>query len=145
MFFGNTNKRKAAQHAFMRTTDTYGQPIEKDKPDVLIGRLRHMGVGLNLTRATVVILCEPIYDPAMYKQAPKRAHRLGQKEEVFAYILFSNTRIEEYVDGQRVSKSGFGVEAFKTVGAANFRGVGGVDDSAGAKTGNDALVDEDAY
>lgn len=119
MYFGDPKKRKEAEYSFMRVTDTDGNLLVKDEPDCLIGCIGIMGTGLNLTRATVVILCEPIYDPKLYKQAPKRAHRLGQKEEVFVYLLLSNTTIEKYVDDRRESRSGFGADAFKTANATS--------------------------
>lgn len=117
MYFGDPKKRKDAEYSFMRAADPDGNLLVKDESDCLIGCIGIMGTGLNLTRATVVILCEPIYDPKLYKQAPKRAHRLGQKEEVFLYVLLSNTTIEKYVDERRVSRSGFGADAFKTANA----------------------------
>jgi hypothetical protein len=56
-----------------------------------------MNTGMNLNRATVITLCEPVYDPKLYKQVLKRVHRLEQEEKMFVYVLFSDTTIEKYV------------------------------------------------
>jgi len=56
-----------------------------------------MNTGMNLNRATVITLCEPVYDPKLYKQVLKRVHRLEQEEKMFVYVLFSDTIIEKYV------------------------------------------------
>lgn len=98
----------------METTNDTGKRLESDKPDILIGTAKKMGIGLDLTQVTVVILCEPVYDPNLYKQIPKRAHRLRQKEETHYHVLHTDTEIKWRVNDKRLSCSGFGADAFRT-------------------------------
>jgi SNF2 family DNA or RNA helicase len=68
-----------------------------------------MNTGTNLNRAIMITLCEPSYDPELYKQALKRVHRLEQREKISVYVLFSDTTLR--------NMSSFKVDAFKTVDA----------------------------
>ena len=71
-----------------------GTLLEANQPDVLIGSLRIMGTGHILTRGTVVIMTEPMYHPSLYREDPKRGHRLGQPDEIRRYIIHANKTIE---------------------------------------------------
>lgn len=82
MVFGPSKRRTAAVDAFMLRTDDKGNLLCQDQPDVLLGLANMMGTGTNLQRATLVILCEPIYNPKIKAQIPKRAHRQGNPNEV---------------------------------------------------------------
>lgn len=53
------------------------------------------GVGLTITGADRVILCDPAWNPAMDAQAIDRVHRLGQKREVVVYRLIGSGTIED--------------------------------------------------
>ena len=44
--------------------------------------LKAVGVGLNLTSASVVIHFDPWWNPAVEDQATDRAHRFGQENKV---------------------------------------------------------------
>ncbi|MDZ7637626.1 MAG: DEAD/DEAH box helicase [Bryobacterales bacterium] len=59
--------------------------------------LRAGGVGLNLTAASYVFLLDPWWNPAVEMQAIDRAHRIGQKQNVFAYRLIAKGTVEEKV------------------------------------------------
>ena len=59
--------------------------------------LRAGGLGLNLTSAEYVFLLDPWWNPAVEAQAIDRAHRIGQKQKVFAYRLIARNTIEEKV------------------------------------------------
>lgn len=59
--------------------------------------LRAGGLGLNLTAAEYVFLLDPWWNPAVEAQAIDRAHRIGQKQQVFAYRLIARDTIEEKV------------------------------------------------
>ena len=56
-----------------------------------------------------------MYDPNLFLQVPKRAHRLGQLKEVWCYTIRTNTPIEDMVEARRKKKSGFGAKAFLAV------------------------------
>ena len=95
MYFGSSKKREAAKAAFQQERNlNTGELLHKDPPDVLIGLIRIMETGLNLHQASVVIIIEPMYDPNLFLQVPKRAHRLGQPKEVWCYTIRTNTAIE---------------------------------------------------
>ena len=53
-----------------------------------------MGIGLTLHQASIVIIIEPMYDPNLFLQMPKRAHRLSQPKEVWCYTIRTITAIE---------------------------------------------------
>jgi SNF2 family DNA or RNA helicase len=59
--------------------------------------LKAGGVGLNLTAADYVFLLDPWWNPAAEAQAVDRAHRIGQKRNVFAYRLIAKDTVEEKV------------------------------------------------
>ena len=120
--------------------DVNGALLDDDQPDTLIGLASTMGTGTNLQRATVVILCEPVYDPKIKAQVPKRAHRQGNSCEVWYYILTSKTVIENLVETKEARKAGFTAEAFEVTAsewlkqnaAAGVRGDGAVIDGSTA-------------
>lgn len=57
--------------------------------------LKAGGSGLNLTAADTVIHYDPWWNPAVEEQATDRAHRIGQKKNVFVYKLIASGTIEE--------------------------------------------------
>jgi superfamily II DNA or RNA helicase len=59
--------------------------------------LKAGGQGLNLTAAEYVFLLDPWWNPAVEAQAIDRAHRIGQKNRVFAYRLITRDTVEEKV------------------------------------------------
>lgn len=59
--------------------------------------LKAGGVGLNLTAAEYVFLLDPWWNPAVEAQAIDRTHRIGQKNNVFAYRLIARDTVEEKV------------------------------------------------
>ena len=116
MYFGSTKKREEAKAAFqLETNPESGERLHAHEPDILIGLVRTMGTGLTLHRASVVIIMEPMYDPNLFLQIPKRAHRLGQTKEVWCYTIRTDTSIEDLVEERRKKRSGFGEQAFLKV------------------------------
>jgi len=82
------SKRQALLHAF--TTD-------KTKK-VFVGHPRTAGVGLNeLVAANYVVHFDHWWNPATANQATDRAHRHGQKKDVFVYHLWVEDTIEEMI------------------------------------------------
>ena len=59
--------------------------------------LKAGGLGLNLTEADYVFLLDPWWNPAVEAQAVDRAHRIGQRRNVFAYRLIARNTVEEKV------------------------------------------------
>ncbi len=59
--------------------------------------LKAGGLGLNLTAAEYVYLLDPWWNPAVESQAIDRAHRIGQKRQVFAYRIICRDTVEEKV------------------------------------------------
>ena len=55
------------------------------------------GVGLNLTEASTVILCEPWWNPFVEEQAIDRVHRIGQTRPVKIYRLSVPGTVEEHI------------------------------------------------
>ncbi|HAL39983.1 MAG TPA: helicase SNF2, partial [Polaromonas sp.] len=82
---------------------------QSQKRDALIARftsgevplflisLKAGGVGLNLPQADTVIHYDPWWNPAVENQATDRAHRIGQKNQVFVYKLVAQGTIEERI------------------------------------------------
>lgn len=62
------------------------------KHRLMTGNIKACGVGFTLTRATRVLLPEYSWVPADNDQAIDRAHRIGQKDHVFAqYLVLRNS------------------------------------------------------
>ena len=55
------------------------------------------GTGLNLTGADMVIHYDPWWNPAVEAQATDRAHRIGQKKNVFVVKMIASGSVEEKV------------------------------------------------
>jgi SNF2 family DNA or RNA helicase len=64
---------------------------------VFLISLKAGGVGLNLTRADVVIHYDPWWNSAAERQASDRAHRIGQDKPVFVYQLITEDSVEERI------------------------------------------------
>ncbi|TPV93289.1 MAG: DEAD/DEAH box helicase [Myxococcales bacterium FL481] len=65
--------------------------------DLMLISLKAGGTGLNLTRASYVVLLDPWWNPAAEDQALGRAHRIGQSQPVHLIRLVSRHTVEERV------------------------------------------------
>jgi SNF2 family DNA or RNA helicase len=82
------SKRQALLHAFGRD----------NTKKVFVGHPRTAGVGLNeLVVANYVIHFDHWWNPAVANQATDRAHRPGQKKDVFVYHLWVEDTIEDMI------------------------------------------------
>jgi hypothetical protein len=86
-----------------------------DKPAVMLMTLKTGGVGLNLTKASVVYHLEPWWNPAVENQATDRAHRMGQTKDVKVFNLLIEGSLEERIADLKIRKQDsfdrlFGVE-----------------------------------
>jgi non-specific serine/threonine protein kinase len=59
--------------------------------------LKAGGIGLNLTSADYVYIVDPWWNPAVEQQAIDRAHRIGQKNNIFAYKMICKGTVEEKI------------------------------------------------
>ncbi len=59
--------------------------------------LKAGGVGLNLTKASYVVILDPWWNPFIEKQAIARAHRIGQQQRVTVSRFISLNTIEEKI------------------------------------------------
>jgi superfamily II DNA or RNA helicase len=64
-------------------------------PSVLVSQIQAGGVGLNIQAASVVILCEPQWNPAIEEQAIARAHRMGQVRRVDVHRLLAEHTVDQ--------------------------------------------------
>ncbi len=84
---GSTKNRQQQVELFQNSDDI---------PVFLIS-LKAGGTGLNLTKADYVFLLDPWWNPAVEAQAIDRAHRIGQKQTVFAYKYITKDTVEEKI------------------------------------------------
>ena len=87
-------------------------------PPILLVSLKAGGVGLNLTAADHVFLCDPWWNPAVEDQAADRAHRIGQDKPVFIYRLVAEGTVEERILVLQESKRALFDAALGDAGAA---------------------------
>ena len=87
-------------------------------PPVMLISLKAGGVGLNLTAADHVFLCDPWWNPAAEAQAADRAHRIGQDKPVFVYRLVANDTVEERIVALQEKKRALFDAALGDAGAA---------------------------
>lgn len=64
---------------------------------VFLLSLKAGGVGLNLTSADTVIICDPWWNPAVETQAADRTHRIGQTRPVNSIKLMVKDSVEEKI------------------------------------------------
>ena len=91
---GKTSKRAAKVKNFQ----------ENDDVKVFLISLKAGGSGLNLTAAQYVYLLDPWWNPAVEAQAIDRAHRMGQKDPVFAYRMTCKDSVEDKILKMQSSK-----------------------------------------
>ncbi|HYX35307.1 MAG TPA: DEAD/DEAH box helicase, partial [Oligoflexus sp.] len=84
---GQTRDRSERTHRFL---------TDPSIPVFLIS-LKAGGVGLNLTAADYCFILDPWWNPAVEAQAIDRAHRIHQKNTVFAYRMIAKDTIEEKI------------------------------------------------
>ncbi|MFD2564199.1 DEAD/DEAH box helicase [Aquimarina rubra] len=70
---------------------------ENDSIPLFFISLKAGGVGLNLTKASYVVLLDPWWNPFIEKQAIARAHRIGQKNNVMVTRFITKNTIEEKI------------------------------------------------
>lgn len=68
-----------------------------DSVSIFFISLKAGGVGLNLTKASYVLLLDPWWNPFIEKQAIARAHRIGQENKVIVTRFIAKNTIEEKI------------------------------------------------
>ena len=61
----------------------------------LLSQIIAGGTGLNIQKASIVIMCEPQYKPSTENQAIARAYRIGQTSNVTVYRLLCSRTVDE--------------------------------------------------
>lgn len=92
---GSTKDRQAEVDRFQNTPEV----------KVFFISLNAGGVGLNLTAADTVIIVDPWWNPAKEAQAMDRAHRIGQKQNVYVYRLLAEDTIEANIATMQANKA----------------------------------------
>jgi len=77
---------------------------EDDSKLLFFISLKAGGVGLNLTKASYVILLDPWWNPFAELQAIGRAHRIGQKNQVNVIRFIAKDTIEEKINQLQQTK-----------------------------------------
>lgn len=71
--------------------------MEKPDVQVMLVSLTAGNSGLNLTRASKVIMTEPFWNPYVEDQAVDRAHRIGQENEVTVHRTLVENTVEDRI------------------------------------------------
>ncbi|KAJ3145249.1 DNA helicase rad5 [Geranomyces variabilis] len=87
--------RRFASDSIDDTSDSKNIDIGKNKCTVLLASMRAAGVGLNLTRASVVICLDTWWNLPTEMQAIDRVHRLGQTRVVHVKRFIMRDSVEE--------------------------------------------------
>lgn len=78
--------------------------FQEGPPSALFMTLGTGSVGLNLTRASAVILLDPWWNESVENQAIDRAHRIGQKQTVLVRRYMVQDSLEEAMEELKASK-----------------------------------------
>jgi len=76
--------------------------------------LKAGGSGINLTAAEYVVHLDPWWNPAVEAQASDRAHRIGQKKQVFVYKMITRGSVEEKILQLQKRKKGLSEQIIPT-------------------------------
>ena len=64
---------------------------------VLLSQIMAGGTGLNIQKASIIILCEPQFKPSIENQAIARAYRIGQTSNVDVHRLLCEKTVDERI------------------------------------------------
>ena len=92
--------REAVVHEFQKN----------DAVSLFFISLKAGGVGLNLTKASYVVLLDPWWNPFIEKQAIARSHRIGQTNNVMVTRFITKNTIEEKIIQLQEKKKGLSDE-----------------------------------
>ena len=78
---------------------------ENDDHDVIIISLKAGNAGITLTKANVEIVYDSWWNPSVIAQALARAYRLGQTQDVTAYLLYTKGTIDDIIKNVQDQKN----------------------------------------
>ena len=73
------------------------QRCGSNSPKVAVLSIKAAGVGLTLTRASLVVFSEYSWTPAEILQAEDRAHRIGQRDSVLVQFLHAKESVDDII------------------------------------------------
>ncbi|MBJ7449232.1 MAG: DEAD/DEAH box helicase [Parachlamydiales bacterium] len=91
------------------------------KCEVFVGSLGAVGLGVDLTAASVVIHYDRWWNAARENQATDRVHRIGQKRGVQVFKLITKGTIEEYLHQMIMQKGSLMEEIVSSDDAGTFK------------------------
>lgn len=97
------------------------EEFQKSDVKVFLISLKAGGVGLNLTKADIVIHYDPWWNVAAQNQATDRAHRIGQKNVVNVMKLVAKGTIEEKIIDLQERKAKLAESVIEGEGVAEHR------------------------
>jgi SNF2 family DNA or RNA helicase len=80
-----------------RRQDLLDEFTARQSPSVLVSQIQAGGVGLNIQAASVVIITEPQWNPAIEDQAIARAHCMGQVRRVDVHRLLAEDSVDQRI------------------------------------------------
>lgn len=93
---------KAFPHGRLVTGETSGpardqaiDDFQTGKTDLLIGQMQAMGVGVNLSRASRVVMIELDYSPSTVIQASDRPHRPGIRNPLIVSLMVTRGGVDD--------------------------------------------------
>ncbi|EIW70483.1 hypothetical protein TREMEDRAFT_60987 [Tremella mesenterica DSM 1558] len=95
--FDGSMPAKKRQEVIAEFQKPWTERNAKHNPVVMLISLKSGAVGLNLTAASNVFLCDPWWQSAIEAQAIDRVHRMGQRKTVRVYQLIAEDTIESKV------------------------------------------------
>jgi len=124
----SSNKMRFARLDGKLSVSKREQAIElfNNNPDVNIFliSLKAGCLGLNLTTASVVFLCDPWWNPAVERQAIDRVHRIGQSRKVKVYKMAVRNTVEEKLLALQDKKSKMSNDVLEESWAQNGNNAG---------------------
>ncbi|WWC70170.1 uncharacterized protein I206_104118 [Kwoniella pini CBS 10737] len=105
----NAAKRQQVISEFQRPLTEKNSKV----PRVMLISLKSGAVGLNLTAASNVFLCDPWWQSAIEAQAIDRVHRMGQRKEVRVFQLIAEDTVESAVLDIQKRKDALVAKAFE--------------------------------
>ena len=98
-----------------RIVNQFQEDSSYESPILLLS-LRAGGVGLNLSKASIVIHVDRWWNPAVEDQATDRAYRIGQENKVFVYKMVTEGTIEERISKMLEEKRALADKIIKVTG-----------------------------